>query len=51
MAGVEEGLQAEGLSGGAIWPCSVMKRELNFDCRLSDYLLGRVTNHRFMSAV
>lgn len=29
----------------------MIKRELNFDCRLSDYLLGRVTNHRFMSAV
>lgn len=28
-----------------------MKREFNFDCWLSDYLLGRVTNHGFMSAV
>lgn len=39
------------MSGGATWLCIVMKREFNFDCRLSDYLLGPVTNHRYMSAV
>lgn len=25
---------------GAFWPCIVMDRELNFDCLLSDRLVG-----------